>query len=512
MKRILIVCTLLLFWLVPAAEAEAVVTIVMEQSTASCDSANVNIQGSEITITEAGIYQITGFLENGRITIDAGKKDTVQLVLQSVSIQSDRNAAIYGKQAGSILITLDGSSHLQSTGNTPEEKDSIDAVIYSKPDLTMNGTGTAEIISSAAHAIVSKGTLSINGGTYSIDCAAHGLVGKDAVIISGGTFSLHTGKDGIRSTNTDDSALGNISIQDGAFLIDADGDGLSASGNLQITSGNFQITAGGGSTAAEMKQSDRTGFQGWGFRDAPSEADEASVSTKGIKADGNLMISAGTFQLDCADDTLHAGADLSIQSGDFELRTADDGMHADGNISIENGTIRIPYCYEGLEGTGVTIQDGTIEIEAADDGINAAGGRDASGFRGGDFFGNEESFIEINGGSIRIVSDGDCLDSNGSIRLTGGILDLTCGGYGNTAVDYEFSFDNTGAQVTTNDGSENGNGMMHGGRQNPMFGGGNFRGDQNQADGFDHRRGGDPAGKPPAGRPGDFFPAGNTYQ
>lgn len=72
------------------------------------------------------------------------------------------------------------------------------------------------------------------------------------------------------------------------------------------------------------------------------------------------------------------------------------------------------------------------------------------------------------------MSDSDCIDSNGSLTITGGTLDLTCNGNGNTALDASGAYSWTGGDITTNDGSENGaggRGGMGGGKDDKMPGG-----------------------------------------
>src|SRR5699024_8716295 len=124
-------------------------------------------------------------------------------------------------------------------------------------------------------------------------------------------------------------------------------------------------------------------------------------------------------------------------------------------------------CYEGIEGLSITIDAGTYNITSADDGLNAAGGADSSGFGGRmpgqeGFGGSCDSFIVINGGEFVIVSSGDCIDSNGSLTINGGTIDLTCNGNGDTALDCDGTYTNNGGTLTTNDGSENNPGQMGG--------------------------------------------------
>lgn len=55
------------------------------------------------------------------------------------------------------------------------------------------------------------------------------------------------------------------------------------------------------------------------------------------------------------------------------------------------------------------------------------------------------------------------IDSNGSLIISGGTLDLTCNGNGNTAIDCDGDYSFEGSDITTNDGSQNDPGQMGGG-------------------------------------------------
>ena len=426
-------------------ESEAVyVTLSDDGITGETDGVAIN--GQTVTITEEGTYVFSGTLSEGQIVVDADDAK-VQIVLDNVDITCATNAAVYVKSADKVFVTLaEGSQN--TLRNTDEyvaiDDNNIDAVIFSKSDLTLNGTGSLTIESANGHGIVSKDDLKITGGTYDITAAGHALSGKDSVRIADGTFVLTAGKDGIHSENEDNEEKGYIYIADGDFMITSDGDGMDASNIVQIEDGTFDITAGGGAAnSLKTHESDMPGGPGGGMpqngerpdgEDMPemgekpdganmpqdTTTDESGTSTKGIKADGDMYLNGGTYQIDSADDSIHSNANITIADGTYTLATGDDGVHADDALIVNGGTITVTESYEGLEGLTVTINDGTIDITASDDGINAAGEK-----------------MELNGGYIHILAGGDGMDSNGNLTINGGEIYIDGpSDNGNSAIDY----------------------------------------------------------------------------
>lgn len=464
-------------------ESEAI-AIALNGNSITCTSDAVAIDGSQVTIGEEGTYLISGTLTDGQIVVNADQTDKVQLVLNGANITSTTSAAIYALEADKVFITLsEGTENTLTNGGeyVAIDENNIDAVIFAKTDLTLNGSGSLTINAQAGHGVVSKDDLVIAGGSYTITASSHGLSGKDSIAIASGTFTITSGKDGIHAENSDDLSLGYLYIADGSFSITSQGDAASAQGALQIDGGTFDLYTGEGSASVEMTSGDDLGPMGGGQRGswtdpaaaASTETEEDSVSQKGIKAEGTFTINGGTFAIDSSDDCLHAGGEMAIAAGEFTLRSGDDAVHCDGALSIHSGTFTIPYCYEGIEGLSITIAEGSFDIVSNDDGLNAAGGTDGSGF--GSFGGRQqdtftsssESFITIDGGTFTIVSSGDCIDSNGALTINGGTLTLTCNGSGNTALDCDGTYTNNGGDVTTNDGSENNPGQMGGGTGGP---------------------------------------------
>ena len=380
--------------------------ISLSGSSASADSNAVSVNGSTVTISDEGTYVVSGELE-GMIIVDAEKTDKVQIVLSGVSINSETSAAIYVKQADKVFITTaEGTVNTLTNGGSfvAIDDNNIDAVIFSKDDLTLNGAGTLDISSPAGHAVVSKDELTVTSGTYVLSSASSTLAGKDNVCIAGGDFTITSVKDGIHSENDDDSTLGFIYIMGGSFDITAGDDGIYAGAYILIDGGDFTITS--------------------------------------------------------ADDAVHSNASVTVNGGSFTINAGDDGMHADEDMTVNAGTINIAKSYEGIEGLNVYINGGDIYVKASDDGINAAGGTDQSGFGGSgqDMFGGRgnkmggqggfggmssgNSTLVISGGNIHINANGDGIDANGSFSMTGGYV-IVCGPtQGDTSV---LDFDATGS-------------------------------------------------------------------
>ena len=421
------------------------VRIQLDGNTASTDSDSVRIEGNTVTITGDKTYILSGTLDNGTITVDAGEKAKPQLVLEGVTVNSDRTA-LEILEADKVFITLaEGTENRLSASET---------ALHSKQDLTFNGSGSLTVTSTGSHGITCKDDLVFTGGSYQIQSASHGLDANDSIRITGDTsMTLDAGKDGIHCENQDDSELGFVYVQSGSLKLTAQGDGISAGAYAHIVDGSFDITAGGGSVNGSKEHSDFFGgFMGGGRPARPraaqtSTATEDSTSMKGLKAVGSITIDGGDFTLDTADDAIHSNLAITVAGGAFRIKSGDDAFHGDETLDVIAGTVNIETSYEGLEAHKVYVCGGELEIHATDDGINAAGGQDNSGTGGGrdGMFGGgrpggpfgggaSDGLIDISGGKLKIYSSGDGMDANGSITVSGGELYVTNPTSGDTSV------------------------------------------------------------------------------
>lgn len=439
--------------------------ISLSGSSASISGDGASEKDGTITIQQEGTYVVTGTLNDGQIIVQAADTHKVHIVLKGASIYCADHAALFIKQADKVFLTLaDGSENTLGSGSSyhlSDEDSNVDGVIFSRADLTLNGSGKLTVNAKYKHAIVSKDDLIVTGGAYAITAGnGGGLYGKDCVKITNGTFTIQSGTDGIQASNVEQADRGYVYISGGALHITAGTDGIQADTVLRIDGGTFQITSGGGSANAstDQKGNENPGWGMWGPGSKEKTAKtedptDTSDSAKGLKAGVSLSVRGGTFTIDSSDDSVHCNGTVTITGGTFALSSGDDGVHAGDALLIQNGTIAISQSYEGLEGLNVTISGGKIQLTASDDGINSAGGSDTAdqGRPGQNQFNVSEDsdlFIKMIGGSVTVDAGGDGLDSNGNLIIEGGsVLVSGSTNNGNGALDYEGTAKITGGTV-----------------------------------------------------------------
>jgi len=336
------------------------------------------------------------------------------------------NSPFFVKSAKNTYITLvDGTENFLTDATTytyaNATDDEPDAALFSKDDLIIKGNGTLSIDANYNVAIKCKDDLEIENGKFIITSVDDGIQGKDSLQISGGEFNINVTGDALKATENADIEKGYVLITGGKFDITAGSDGIQAETNVTITNGEFNFVTGGGNTH--------------------SLASDASA--KAIKSVVNTKIDGGTFEIDSADDGVHSDGTIEINGGTFTIITGDDGIHAETSLTFNGGDINIVKSYEGIESAIITINNGTIHLTSSDDGVNVAGPNDSEGFGGGGSTQENGQFLYINGGYLFVSSNGDGLDANGAIVMTGGtviVIGPAAGQGGNGVLDYDVYF------------------------------------------------------------------------
>lgn len=397
------------------------------------------ISGNIITITKEGTYVLSGVLSEGQIIVDADSAK-VQLVLDNADITCASSAAIYVKNADKTFITLaEGSENILM--NTAEyeaiDDNNIDAVIFSKDDLTLNGKGTLTINSEYGHGIVSKDDLKLVGGTCNITAKNHALSGKDSVRIAAGTYNLTSGKDGIHSENADDDEKGFVYIASGDFTIESTGDGIDASYVVQIDDGDFDITAGGGSENATKTHNDipgggTGGNMGGGAPggdkpsgEAPSggpssdsDSGKQSGQTPPDKPDGDSF--DGSRPDEKASD--NAGSQTAQTPPDKPGTDTSDGQQSDKNSqskdAADSTTASGASSDTGSESASSTLSDADSENDSS-----TSSDADSTSTKGI----KSDGALYVNGGTFTINSADDSFHSNSDVTINDGTYTISSG-------------------------------------------------------------------------------------
>ena len=430
---------------------------------AKCEAEGVRIAGSKVTLTEEATYVISGSLSDGMSVVDAEENAKIHLIFDGVDITSRTSAALYILSADKVHVTLseDTENTLENGGAFAAlDENNIDGALFSKEDLTINGSGRLTVTSPAGHGIVCKDDLVLTGGEYTINSASHGIDANDSVRIKGAKITFDAGKDAIHVENKDDLSKGFIYFSDGKIQGEAEGDGMDAGAYIQIAGGEIDLLLGGGYENGTKEKSDFFGgFMGGKKRPGGMKpmaygenlSTEEGQSMKGLKAENSICISDGKITISSADDAIHSGMDIILCGGDFEIASGDDALHADGNFTVTAGKINVTNSYEGVEALHILVQGGEITLVASDDGFNAAGGKDQSGSSGGRdgkfggghggmgfFSSNSNGSIEISQGVVNITASGDGMDANGTLKISGGNITVSGPLHGDTAVlDYD---------------------------------------------------------------------------
>ena len=190
------------------------------------------VEGSTAIITAAGTYVVSGELTAGSLTVNAGDADKVQIVLSGASIRNEAGPALNIQQADKVFVTLAaGSQNTLADGASytlAEGEDEPNAALYSKADLTINGTGALTVEGNYRHGVNSKDDLVVTGGAITVTAKEDGLRGKDCVKVADGSFAITAGGDGVKSNNDEDPTRGFVSIDGGTFAVEAGDEGFQA--------------------------------------------------------------------------------------------------------------------------------------------------------------------------------------------------------------------------------------------------------------------------------------------
>ena len=337
--------------------------------------------------------------------------------------------------------------------------------------ITLKDTG-ASISSSSSGVSIEPGVVTITeAGTYTITGAYQGQLVVDA------------GDDAQVTLIFDDVSIDNAA---GPAVLLSSADGV----EVQLAAGS-QNSISDAATYAEDADEDAALFSHVDLNITGDGSLEVTGNgSDGIASKDDLVITGGSLTVTAADDGLRGKDALVITGGDVDVTSIGDGLKttnedeadrgyfliSDGNVTIEagddgidvisdalfsGGTVTVTGSVEGVEAQNILVGGGILDVTSSDDGLNATVGSttteetaDAAtaapgaGQMGGASMGDDGSNLVLYGGSVTIDAQGDGIDSNGNLTISGGEITVfgTSSG-GNGAFDVNGTFTLSGGDV-----------------------------------------------------------------
>lgn len=298
-------------------------------------------KGGIIHITSAGIYTLQGDFQNFQVAVEAQKDDVVQLDLNGVTMTNDNYAVINGVNCEKLILnSLEGTVNTLSDGSSYQlqsDDDEVNAVIFSKDDICLAGTGTLVINANYEDAVRSKDTLEILSGNYEVTSQNDAFQGKDEVIIFDGNFTVNAGNDAFKASNSTDEGKGNLTIEKGEFTVEAGDDAFHAEKVLTVNGGYVDI----------MKC-----YEG----------------LEGIE----VVINAGAISIVSSDDGINA-AGGSDEGDDFFGKGGFGMPNEDAKVVINDGYVYVNASGDGIDSNGtLEVNGGILLIDGPTNGGNGA--------------------------------------------------------------------------------------------------------------------------------------------
>ena len=352
---------------------------------ASQRAAALVLTATMLTTLAAPAFAKTWYIENGNITVKAGKIEGTNKVSQGETTdEKDTNTIITNQNKDTA------SSHTV-TINANGKNDKVEVTLKD-----------VNIEANSGHALTSNGDVTLtlkgenhltggNGGRY----GGSGITSNGSLTITGGE-------------NDSLTAQGGSSADGGSGSYGGSGIG-SSSGGITISGGTVNTAGGSGSYGGSGSGIySRGGVTISGGTVTANGGDGSHVSGSGITSNGGVTISGGTVNA--------AGG-----SGSY----GGNGIYSRSSLTISGGTVNATgrdgkdgYGGGGIWSGGVTISGGMV---------TANGGNGGSGSYGGDGIGSiggvaiSGGTVTANGGNGGNGGDGICssgIDLSGSLELT----------------------------------------------------------------------------------------------
>ena len=374
--------------------------ITLADQTATVTGQGASFSDQTLTITQTGTYVLTGSGKNIKLVVEAADTDQVHLVFQNLTLEGEGTLLQINK-AQEVVISLAEGSQNALTESQASDDEEVKATIHSQVPLTLNGTGKLTLTALTKNALEVEDDLKVLGGTYTVKAANHGFKAEGALDIEAATLTIEAGKDGLHAEHDETTERANISLNPTQLSIAAIEDGVDAGNELTIKGGTITV----------------------------------SQSEEGLEARVIRQL-GGDVTIKSSDDGVNASTGSSSKTSDANTtsNTADTSSSA-SQATTDSATASIAASQATATPVATSQTDQVNKDKNAPPPSPPAGqappqggqppqnGQGPGGMPPG---GQEESDpslqIILEGGTLTIDAEGDGIDSNGTVSISGGSL------------------------------------------------------------------------------------------
>lgn len=383
--------------------------ITLADQTATVTGQGASFSDQTLTISQAGTYVLTGSGKNLKLVVEAADTDQVHLVFQNLTLEGEGTLLQINK-AQEVVISLAEGSQNALTESQASDDEKVKATIHSQVPLTLNGTGSLTLTALTKNALEVEDDLKVLGGTYTVKAANHGFKAEGALDIEAATLTIEAGKDGLHAEHDETTERANISLNPTQLSIAATEDGVDAGNELTIKGGTITVSQSEEGLEARVirqlggdvtiKSSDDGVNASAGSSSKTSDTSATSKTTEASATSNSADTSSSASQ--ATSDSATASAPDSQAAADPAATSQPDQASED-----KNQTPPAPPAGQAPPQGGQPPQDG-----------QGPGGMPPGG--------QEESDpslqIILEGGTLTVDAEGDGIDSNGTVTISGGSL------------------------------------------------------------------------------------------
>lgn len=352
-----------------AAASETTFTFTDRAITVSGGGAGYEVDGTDLSITAAGTYTITGSCAEGTITV---KKEVtgVTLILDDLTLASSQTSPLTCNKSSEVTVQVTGENTLADKEDLAD--DGVSATfegagikVKTGASLTLTGTGTLTVNGDCKNGIkgAAQASVTVDGPTLVVTAQNDALSSDHAVTIASGNLTLTAQGAGVKASPDagDSDSQGKVEITGGTLTIRATDDGIHGV-SVTLAGGTYDIQSGDDGVHADYDLV-------LGVKDSQTGPNVTiSDAVEGLEG-ASVTLYAGSGTINASDDGINAANsdltsyefDITVYGGDWMVNAGGDGLDSNQDIFLYGGVVEVYGSANG--GDAALDYDGTCTAQ-----------------------------------------------------------------------------------------------------------------------------------------------------